>query len=261
MKLISWNVNGIRACAKKGFTDWLSTYPADIIVLQETKASVDQLDEELTAPKKYDTYFASNTVKKGHSGVAIYSSKKIDTPKVTVGIGVKKFDDEGRTLIAEYNDFILYCCYFPNGRRDLSRVDFKLEYSDTVLAHALKQKKSKKKEIIIAGDYNTAHSEIDLRHPKTNVKNTGFLPRERAWIDKLISKKFIDIFREQHPEEPDHYTWWTYRMNCRAKNVGWRIDYFFISEKLKDRIKKSFILPDIHGSDHCPLGIELKKKK
>lgn len=253
MKIISWNVNGIRAAQRKGFMEWLRKENPDILCLQETKAHPAQLEENLINPPGYQTHWSS-AEKKGYSGVALYLK---DNPlQVSKGIGQAEFDAEGRTLVTEYPDFILYNGYYPNGQHDLGRVPFKLRYSDTVLSHALKTQKQKKKPIILAGDFNTAHKEIDLARPKQNEGNTGFLPEERAWIDKLVDKGFIDIFRE-FEAGPHHYTWWSYRAGARQKNIGWRIDYFFVTPDLKPQVQKAYLQPQVMGSDHCPVVIEL----
>ena len=233
--------------------DWLEQEKPDILCIQETKAHPDQLDEELLNPQGYQTHWSS-AQKKGYSGVALFL--KNNPLQVTEGLGIPEFDAEGRTLISENKDFILYNSYYPNGRHDLGRVPFKLKYSDSILDHALKTHKEKKKPIILAGDFNTAHKAIDLARPKANEGNTGFLPEERAWIDKLISKGFIDIFR-QFEAEPDHYTWWSYRAGARQKNIGWRIDYFFITPDLAKKIKRVYHQPEVMGYDHCPVVMEL----
>ena len=252
MKIISWNVNGIRAAAGKGYAEWFEEYQPDVFCVQETKAQVDQLDEKLANPEGYYSYWNS-AEKKGYSGTATFSKQQ---PKsVKFDMDMEKFDGEGRVLLTEYDEFLLYNIYFPNGKRDLSRVTYKLEFSDKVLELCEEHKKQNKK-IIICGDFNTAHKEIDLKNPKSNMKNTGFLPEERAWIDKFVSHGYVDTFRHFN-KEPGNYTWWSYMFNARAKNVGWRIDYFFASENLLPNLKNAFILPDILGSDHCPLGIEL----
>jgi exodeoxyribonuclease-3 len=185
--------------------------------------------------------------------VATFS--KIEPMNVRLGIGVEDFDNEGRLIESDHGDFVLINMYVPNGQHDLGRVPFKLNFSDTVLDRCEALKKEGRK-VIICGDYNTAHKEIDLKNPKTNVKNTGFLPEERAWIDKFIAHGYIDTFREFN-QEPENYTWWSYRMNARERNIGWRIDYFFISDNMIDNLKDAFILPEVPGSDHCPLGIEV----
>ncbi|MGH7828543.1 MAG: exodeoxyribonuclease III, partial [Candidatus Binatia bacterium] len=204
-------------------------------------------------PLDYHTHWSSAD-KKGYSGVALF----VRPPplNLTEGLGVAEFDREGRTLITEYPDFILYNGYYPNGQHNLSRVPFKLQYSDTVLAHAQRLKAETNKPIILAGDFNTAHRPIDLARPKQNEGNTGFLPEERAWLDKLLSNGFVDIFREHEPG-PDHYTWWSYRAGARPRNIGWRIDYFFITPDLRGRDKKIHHQAQVMGSDHCPVVLEL----
>ncbi|MBT3584454.1 MAG: exodeoxyribonuclease III [Halobacteriovoraceae bacterium] len=256
IKIASWNVNGIRACQKKGFLDWFNSEKNHVVCLQETKASPEQLDESLKMIKNYTSVFSS-AKKKGYSGTAIYFHKKLGDPTIIPKLGIKKFDDEGRTIIAEFEKFIIFCGYYPNGQRDHNRVPFKLEYSRAVVKKAKKLSKEKKKPVVLCGDFNTAHTEIDLKNPKSNKDSTGFLPIEREWIDELVSQNFIDIFREKHPEEEGHYTWWTYRGDCRQRNIGWRLDYFFISEELRKKTKKTYIDPKVMGSDHCPIVLEL----
>ncbi len=256
MKIASWNVNGIRAAEKKGFLDWLSSNQYEIVCLQETKAQPEQLSETLLRPAGYQSFFAS-AEKKGYSGVALYFHEKFGTPKITLGLGRDEFDNEGRTICAEFDQFILYNGYFPNGQRDHGRVPYKLDYSRTLLAQALEKQKETGKGIIICGDVNTAHTEIDLANPKTNQKTTGFLPEERVYIDEVLTAGFHDVVREFHPDEKGHYTWWTYRGNCRERNIGWRIDYFFVDQLLRSNVDKAYITPEVLGSDHCPLVLEL----
>lgn len=253
MKLASWNVNGIRACAKKGFVEWLDKEDCDVVCLQEIKAETDQFPEEIL--KRDEFLYINSAEKKGYSGVAIFSKK--EPIEVWEGLGIEEFDCEGRTLIAEFEDYILFNCYFPNGQRDHNRVPYKLNFSDAVMEEALKLKKEKKKEIIICGDYNTAHQAIDLANPKSNKNSTGFLPNEREWMDKFFANGFIDTFRHFTPDENGHYTWWTYRGNCREKNIGWRIDYFCVTNDLLSRVSKSYHRPEVLGSDHCPIILEL----
>lgn len=255
LKLVTWNVNGIRAMQKKGFLEWLEREKPHILGLQETKADIGQLDDSLTKREDYYTYYFS-AKKKGYSGVALYSSKKLPEPKVTYGMGIEKFDNEGRAIIAEYENFYLINAYFPNGQPDLGRVPYKLEFSRAIAKYALKLEK--KKPVIICGDINTAHTEMDIARPKENEKNTGFLPIERAWIDEFIDQGFIDIFRKLHPNTKDAYTWWSFRTNSRARNIGWRLDYFFITKGLLNKIKKVYIQSETMGSDHCPVFLELK---
>ena len=253
MKLISFNVNGIRAIEKKGFFDWLEKESPDIIGLQETKAHPEQLTDIILKPKGYKSFWSS-AEKRGYSGVAIYTKKE---PKsVTEGIGIKEFDSEGRTLVADYGDFVLFNIYYPNGGQGNKRVPFKMRFYDAFLDKAQALRK-KGKSLIICGDVNTAHTEIDLARPKENAKNTGFLPEERAWVSKFIEAGYVDTFRH-FVKEGGHYTWWDYFTKARERDVGWRIDYFFVSLDLLPRVKKAFILKNVTGSDHCPVGIELK---
>lgn len=252
MKLISWNVNGIRSVAKKGFLTWLNQEKPDVLALQETKCSPGQLGEDLLAPLGYKSFWSS-AKKAGYSGVALFVREK--SPEIQEGLGITKFDDEGRTLVAEFDHFYLINGYYPNGRDDLSRVDFKLEYSDLALGLANKLRASK--PVLLCGDFNTAHTEIDLARPQQNIENTGFLPHERAWIDKLISQGYCDIFRE-FEKAGGWYSWWSYRAGARPRNVGWRIDYFFVDRAFRESVKNSYYQTQVLGSDHCPVVLELK---
>lgn len=254
LKLYSWNVNGIRAAQKKGFSDWLASESPDILGLQETKAHPEQLDEELLAPVGYKVYWSS-AERKGYSGVALYS--KIEPLDVQLGLGIEEFDSEGRTIVAEYDDFVFITAYFPNGGRDHSRVPFKMQYKANFLAYC-NDLRNKGKSVIFCGDVNTSHQPIDLARPKQNEKNTGFLPEERVWIDKVIEEGYIDTFRNLYPDLEGAYSWWSYRGGAREKNVGWRLDYFFISPDLAERVAAAAIHPDVHGSDHCPVSMTLK---
>ncbi len=253
--LYSWNVNGIRAAQKKGFLDWLSEAKPDILGVQETKAHPDQLDDDLRAPEGYHTYWAS-AEKKGYSGVGLYS--RIEPKSIQIGLGIEEYDSEGRTVIAEYEDFVFLTGYFPNGSRDHSRVPFKLGYTAAFLDYC-NQLRDQGKSVIFCGDVNTAHNEIDLARPKENHnKTTGFLDNEREWLDKIVGAGYIDIFRELNPDLEGAYTWWSQRSGARGRNVGWRIDYFYISPDLRDRVVTAEIHPDVMGSDHCPLSLTLK---
>ncbi len=254
MKIVSWNVNGLRALYKKGAFNDIFEIDPDIICLQETKAHPEQLPEEVRSPFGYFAYFDHSKVKKGYSGVAIFS--KIKPEKIEYGIGISKFDDEGRTLVAYYKDFILLNIYFPNGGGGQDRLDFKMEYYEEFLKFIDKLKKAGK-NIIFCGDVNTAHNEIDLARPKDNEDHTGFLPIERKWIDKVISHGYIDTFRKFHPKKIQ-YSWWDMKTFARDRNVGWRLDYFFVSDSLENKIKKAEILDNIFGSDHCPVLLEIK---
>jgi exodeoxyribonuclease-3 len=252
MKLISWNVNGIRAVYKKGFPEWFSKESPDILCLQEIKATSDQIPAELGKIPGYEIS-CSSAEKKGYSGVATFSRENfLDTKK----LGKKLYDSEGRVLIHELEDFFLVNAYFPNGSRDHSRVPFKMEFCDVILAKINQLQEIK--PVIIMGDFNTAHQEIDLANPKSNSKTTGFLPPERAWMDKFISQGWVDIFRLKHPSQKGAYTWWSNRPTVRERNIGWRIDYFFISPTLVKRVKRVEILPEVKGSDHCPILLEIK---
>lgn len=253
LKILSWNVNGIRAAQKKGFLNWLEKESPDILCVQETKAQVNQLDKELTNPDGYKTFFSS-AERKGYSGVAIYT--KTDPADTKNGFGIKKFDQEGRVLIQDYKDFILFNIYFPNGQRDEERLKYKLEFYDEFLKYTNKLK-DKGRKIIVCGDVNTAHKEIDLARPKENEKTSGFLPIERKWMDKFVSEGYVDTFRH-FIRDGGHYTYWDPITRARERNVGWRIDYFFITPNLLPDLKSAFIMPEVMGSDHCPIGIELK---
>ena len=256
MKIISWNVNGIRAIHRKeNFLNFIKKQNPDILCLQETKASPDQLPDDLRNISGYYSYFSSSKNKKGYSGVAVYTKDK--PLKVEYGIGIKKFDDEGRIIIAYYKDFVLLNVYFPNGGGGPDRLKYKLDFYDEFLKFIEKLRK-KNRKIIFCGDVNTAHEEIDLARPKQNEENTGFLPEERAWIDEVIYSGFTDVYRYFYPNKKDMYTYWDMKTRARDRNVGWRLDYFFVSNDLLHRIKSIKILSDVYGSDHCPVTIELK---
>ena len=252
IRILSWNVNGIRAVHKKGFLDWFNKEKPDILCIQETKAQQEQLADELINVEGYNSYFSS-AVRKGYSGVAIYT--KAEPKSIKKGFGIEKFDSEGRILIAEYSEFILFNIYYPNGKAREERLRYKMDFYDAFLAYADKLKK-KGKNLVICGDVNTAHKEIDLARPKENEKISGFLPEERAWMDKFVEHGYIDTFR-MFNREPENYTWWDMMTRARERNVGWRIDYFFVSENFKKKVKDAFILSEVMGSDHCPIGIEI----
>jgi exodeoxyribonuclease-3 len=252
MRLISWNVNGIRAAQKKGFLAWLQKEQPDILGLQETKAEPAQLNAELLNAAGYTAYWSA-AEKKGYSGTALYT--KIQPRQVRRGFGLPRFDREGRVIIAEYPAFTLLNIYFPNGKKDQERLNYKMDFYAATLACCQELQKAGQ-EIIICGDVNTAHKEIDLAHPKENSSVSGFLPSERAWIDQLLASGFVDTLRQFHAE-PDLYTWWDYKTHSRERNTGWRIDYFFATEKIARQLKDAFILSDVPGSDHCPVGIVL----
>ncbi|MDD5720927.1 MAG: exodeoxyribonuclease III [Candidatus Pacebacteria bacterium] len=257
MKIISWNTNGLRATAKQGFLAPLfEKYKPDILCLQETKAEPDQLPEEVRNVKNYYSYFSHPKIKKGYSGVAIYSA--VEPLEIFYGMGIEKFDEEGRLIGVKYKDFTLINVYFPNGGQGPHRLKYKLEFYDAFLKFILKLRRDGE-NVIFCGDINTAHTEIDLARPKANEENTGFLPIERAWIDKVIKNKFIDIFRKFYPEKIGAYTYWDIKSRARDRNVGWRIDYFFVDEKMVSKIKSIGMLTNYMGSDHCPIWLEIKE--
>ena len=253
IKILSWNVNGIRAVLKKGLLDWLKKESPDVLCFQETKAFPTQLPPELLYPPGYQAFYHS-ALRPGYSGVATWT--KTQPLAVKKGFGIKKFDDEGRVLETEFKDFTLFNIYFPNGKMSDERLKFKMEFYGAILKYWMRLKK-KGKRLVICGDYNTAHKPIDLARPKENEKISGFLPMERAWMDKLEASGLVDTFRVLN-HDPGHYTWWDLLSRARERNVGWRIDYHFISEELKPHLKDAFILPEVTGSDHCPAGISLK---
>lgn len=251
-------MNGLRAVWQKGFKDWLQKTRPDILGLQEIKCQPDQVEELLAPLEENYTITLAPAKKKGYSGVAVFIDKSLPIVQVQIGLGVPEFDDEGRTIIIETDDSIIFNSYYPNGQRDHGRVPYKLRYSEEVLKQALELKRKTKKNLILMGDFNTAHHPIDLARPKSNIKTTGFLPIEREFLDKCQSQGLVDAFRHFHPGQPDHYTWWTYRGQCREKNIGWRIDYFFICQDALAQVKTSYHLPQVMGSDHCPIALELK---
>jgi exodeoxyribonuclease-3 len=252
-KILCWNVNGIRAIWKKGFQEWLLKEDPDILCLQETKAQPDQLTVEKMEDSHYKSYFFS-AEKKGYSGVAVFS-KQVPL-KVNVGFGNPSFDSEGRVLELEYEKFVLFNVYFPNGGRGPDRVKYKLDFYGELFKRVQEVRKTKK-NVVVCGDYNTAHKEIDLARPGPNSKVTGFLPEERAWIDKLIGMGYVDIFREFN-KEPEQYTYWDAISRARERNVGWRIDYFLVSEEMKSMVTNAAIHPLVMGSDHCPIELDIK---
>ena len=255
MDIISWNVNGLRAIHKKGYFAEIIKESPDILCLQETKAEAGQLPDEVRNPEGYFSYFSHSKKRKGYSGVAVYSKQKPN--HVEEGMGVPEMDQEGRLLVLHYPDFVLLNCYFPNGGGGPERLKFKLDYYDTFLAFVEKLRK-KGNKVIICGDINTAHEEIDLARPKENEKNTGFLPEERAWIDELVYHGYTDIFRHLHPATHGAYTYWDIKTRARDRNVGWRLDYFFVSSDLVPLVLRADILSHLYGSDHCPIRLVLK---
>jgi exodeoxyribonuclease-3 len=255
LRLYAWNVNGIRAAQKKGLLDWLRATDPDVLCIQETKAEPDQLDDDLRAPDGYRSYWAWSTVKKGYSGVALYT--KTEPLRVQIGLGIAEYDAEGRTIIAEYADFVLIGAYFPNGGEGNQRVPFKMAYKAAFLEYC-ENLRAAGKSVIFCGDVNTAHREIDLARPKENQNNTGFLPVERAWIDQVVERGYIDTYRALHPDQADVYTYWPYWGGARPHNIGWRIDYFFITPDLRERVAAAEIHMEVKGSDHCPISLTLQ---
>ncbi len=253
MKILSWNVNGLRAVLKKGFLDVLKKERPDILGIQETKLQQAQIPPEVLEPLGYKSAW-NFAEKKGYSGTAVFY--RTPPSNVKTGFDAAILNGEGRIVELELDSFTLLNIYFPNGQMSDERLEYKMAFYDECLGYC-NRLRSLGKKLIIMGDYNTAHKAIDLAHPKANEERSGFLPMERAWIDTFIAAGYIDTFRLFHPE-PEQYTWWTYRMNAREKNVGWRIDYFFASEDLQHRIDDSYILPHILGSDHCPIGLSIK---
>jgi len=259
MKIISWNVNGVRAVLKKGFLDFLKKEKPDILCLQEIKIAKKDIEKEQFDFSDYEEYWNS-AERPGYSGICVLiksgptALKAVGLLEVKNGIGIKKFDKEGRVQTLDLGKFYLVNTYFPNANHELSRLDYKLEFNNELLKYL--KKLEKKKPIIICGDFNVAHEEIDLARPKDNVGNAGFTNEERDWMTKFLNDGFVDVFRDKYPKKIQ-YTWWSYRFNVRAKNIGWRVDYFCISDKLSKQIKKIEILDKIKGSDHCPVKIEI----
>jgi exodeoxyribonuclease III len=250
VKLISWNVNGLRAVLKKNFLEFLAAEKPDVLCLQETKCMPEQVEQ--LWPVSYTTFWNS-AEKKGYSGTAIFTKER--PLKVTPHIGVAEHDKEGRVLTAEYADFFLVNVYVPNSKRELTRLAYRQQWDKDFLAYL--KKLEKKKPVIWCGDLNVAHTELDLSNPKANVKNHGFTPEERAGFDAVVKAGFVDTFRE-FETSGGHYTWWSQMSNARARNIGWRLDYFLISQSLRPRLSRAAILPQVMGSDHCPVVMEIK---
>ena len=249
MKLISWNVNGLRAVYKKGFLDFFNEINADIFCIQETKMQEGQITLEL---EKYEQYF-NYAVRKGYSGTAVFT--KIKPEKVTYGIGIEEHDQEGRVITLEFKNFYLVNCYTPNSGRELARLEYRMIWEDAFKEYL--KKIDKNKPVIICGDLNVAHKEIDLKNPKTNRKNAGFTDEERNKISNLLASGFTDSYRKLYPDKENAYTWWSYMGNAREKNIGWRIDYFLTSDRISSKIKETYIFNEIMGSDHCQVGLEI----
>jgi len=253
MRIISWNINGIRAVEKKGFLEWLYNESPDILCLQETKAEEKDLSGEIARPKGYFSYFAHSKKKRGYSGVCVYT--KEEPYEVRDGIGIPTLDDEGRTLILYFSDFVLINAYFPNSGMD-GRLSAKMEYNDAIFLY-MEGLRKKGKEVILVGDLNVAHEEIDIARPKENEGHAGFRPEERAWMDEILSAGYVDTFRHFYPDKRGAYTYWDVFTRARDRNVGWRIDYCLVSQKLMKKVKSAFILDYVLGSDHCPVGVEI----
>ncbi|MDR0391170.1 MAG: exodeoxyribonuclease III [Planctomycetaceae bacterium] len=249
MRLISWNVNGLRACLKKGFLESVKGLSADVICLQETKMQRGQVEVDVDG---FFQYWNSAT-KKGYSGTVIFTRNK--PLSVSYGIGIEEHDQEGRVITLEFNDFFLVNVYTPNARQGLTRIDYRMQWEDAFRNYLLQL--DRVKPVIICGDLNVAHNEIDLYHPESNRGNAGFSDEERGKITELLGVGFVDTFRELYPDVVGKYSWWSFRSNARANNVGWRIDYFLVSQRLFGQVKDAFIYPEIYGSDHCPVGLEL----
>jgi len=253
VKIISWNVNGLRACLNKGFMDFFSATDADTVCIQETKMQPEQAEIILPGYKQY----WNSAVKKGYSGTAIFT--RMEPISVNYDINAEEHIGEGRSITLEFEDFYLVTVYTPNAQRDLARIDYRMSW-EVAFREYLKQL-DEKKPVVVCGDMNVAHNEIDLKNPKSNVGNAGFSNEEREKMTELLASGFTDSFRYLHPEEKDAYTWWSYMFHARDKNVGWRIDYFLVSDALKDRIEESSIHPEVMGSDHCPIEIILSNLK
>ncbi len=254
VKILSWNVNGLRSLIGKGFLDWLYEESPDMLCLQETKASPEQLPEDIRQPRGYHTFWNFPKSKQGYSGVVTYSREQ--PVSVMYHFGDEEYDIEGRVVITQHPQFRLFNIYFPNGKQSDERLRYKMEFYDKFLDFA-DSLKAKGEKLVICGDYNTAHREIDIARPKENSKFSGFLPIERAWMDKLIAHGYVDTFRH-FSKEPGQYTYWDIKSGARARNVGWRIDYFFASDNLMPSVIRSYILSEVTGSDHCPIGLILR---
>lgn len=249
MRFISWNVNGLRACVQKGFTDFFSTADADCVCLQETKLQEGQIQLETPGYQQFWNY----AEKKGYSGTAIFT--RLEPIHVSYGVNVEALDMEGRVITLEFADFYLVTCYSPNAQPELARIDFRMSWENAFLAHL--KKLDAKKPVVVCGDLNVAHQEIDLKNPCSNRGSAGFSDQERRAFSRLLENGFTDTFRHLNPDTTGAYTWWSYRFNARKNNAGWRIDYFLVSNRLADRITATPIYNDVLGSDHCPVGLEL----
>ncbi|MEG1184981.1 MAG: exodeoxyribonuclease III [Eubacterium sp.] len=254
MKLYSWNVNGLRAIEQKGFIPWVNDTQPDVLCLQEIKATEDQISDDIKNIPGYKTFFHP-AERKGYSGTAVFY--KEDPCNITTGLSDERFNHEGRTIIMEYPDFTLFNIYFPNGQKDDERLQFKMDFYDCFL-NDLNALVAQGKKIIVCGDVNTAHREIDLKNPKANAKRSGFLPIEREWMDQFFENGYIDTYRHFYPETAE-YSWWSYRFNARGNNAGWRIDYFFVSQNALTLVENAAIHTHVIGSDHCPISLEIRR--
>jgi len=252
MKIYSWNVNGLRAVAKKSVFDWIAYESPDILFLQETKLQDDTLPPELKNIEGYHSYF-SHAEKKGYSGTGVYTKNEPD--EVYYGFGIKEFDSEGRIVALRFGDTVMFNIYFPNGQMSEDRLKYKLDFYDAALDH-FESLRRKGYNLIISGDYNTAHNEIDLKNAKANENYSGFLRIERDWLDKFVRTGYVDTFRNLYPDKVQ-YSWWSYRFNARKNNTGWRIDYHFVNKEFLPKVKDSYIMNDVYGSDHCPIVVDL----
>lgn len=257
IKLVSWNINGLRAVLKKDFMKSIKYLDADILALQETKIQLPQLTDEMKNIEGYESFWSSATVKKGYSGVCVYTRAK--PLAVNYDLGVPKFDGEGRVIEMDFGDFIFFNVYFPNGQMSEERLRYKLDFYGQLFERCDKYK-DEGRSLIITGDFNTAHNEIDLKNPKRNQKTSGFMRIERDWLDKIVANGYVDTFRHFHPETAK-YSWWTYRFKARERNIGWRIDYFFATADLIENksVREPFIDNDVYGSDHCPIGLTVER--
>lgn len=252
MKLLSWNVNGIRSCRRQGLLSWMEAEKAEVVCLQEVRAHREQVEKDLQHLPGYHSFWHSAR-RPGYSGVATFTRKAPDA--VHQGLGRHEFDEEGRVLTLEFGDLAVVNAYFPNSQRTHARLDYKLDFCEAMLAW-LQGLRDRGRHVLLCGDYNIAHRAIDLKNPKENERNAGYLPEERAWMDQLLGAGFVDAFRRRCPE-PGHYTWWSNRPGVRDRNIGWRIDYVVVDEGLDARVARSFHQPEVRGSDHCPVGVEL----
>jgi exodeoxyribonuclease-3 len=252
-KFLSWNVNGLRSCGRQGFLNWFEKQSADVVCVQEIKAAPEQLDEKLRNPNRYHAFFHP-AEKAGYSGVAVFTKR--EPLSVEYGIGKKEFDREGRVLTVEFGNFVLINSYFPNSQRDHARLPFKLKFCRE-FERFVSKKRTTGKTVIMCADWNIAHKEIDLKNPKSNQKNAGFLPEERAWMTKFLAQGFVDAFRHFHPD-PEHYTWWSYRPGVRERNIGWRLDYFLTDQESRLRLRSARHQNEVFGSDHCPIALGIK---